>query len=145
MINIKKLYLGADRMIKIKICIICFILLFLGACANNVVDSYYKEVTSEEAKSLIDENDDLIIIDVRSEEEYTLGRLKDAISIPYDMLINQLDKINNFKKKKVLIYCNSGNRSDNVIPVLIREGFTKIYNMVDGISNWNYETFEEDI
>ena len=97
-------------------------------------DGGYGDLTVEQAKSLIDSNPALVILDVRSQEEYDSGHLEGAILIPVDELGTRLDELS--PDEDLLVYCRTGNRSSNAVNILQANGFTKIYHMKDGITAW---------
>lgn len=97
------------------------------------------KVNIEQAKKLIDENKELIILDVRTKEEYDSGHIKNAILIPYDQINQNIDRIKQYKDKPVLVYCRTGRRSAIAVKVLIDNGYSKIYHMYEGITMWKYD------
>ena len=103
----------------------------------------YGDITVEEAKSLIESNVSLIILDVRTPEEYDSGHIKEAILIPISELEGRLDELS--KEEELLIYCRTGNRSTNSVNILKANGYTKIFHMNNGITAWiqaGYPTVE---
>ncbi len=100
------------------------ILILLTGCNNN------SQNTDELEKFMADGN--YIIVDVRTKEEYASSHIKDAINIPYNE-INENIKLD--KSKKILVYCQSGNRSKKAFISLTNLG----YNVYDlgGIDNIN--------
>jgi rhodanese-related sulfurtransferase len=94
----------------------------------------YGDVTVEEAKSLVESNFSLIILDVRTREEYESGHIEGAILIPVSELEDRLDEIS--KEDELLIYCRTGNRSFNSVNILKANGYTRIFHMNDGIIAW---------
>lgn len=94
----------------------------------------YGDITVEQAKSLIESKPSLIILDVRTQDEYDRGHIEGAILIPVDALGNRLDKLS--KNDELLVYCQTGNRSSNAVNTLQMNGFTKIFHMKDGITAW---------
>lgn len=96
---------------KILVFIILFIFSFcLYGCSNNEnIDTSDTDITSVEDKmNGIIENDNYIIVDVRTSEEYNEGHVVGAINIPYD----QIDENSNLDKTKtIMVYCKSGKRS----------------------------------
>jgi rhodanese-related sulfurtransferase len=94
----------------------------------------YGDVTVEEAKSLIESNSSLLIIDVRTREEYDSGHIEGAILIPVNELEDRLDELS--KEEELLIYCRTGNRSSNSVNILNANGYTKIFHLKDGITAW---------
>ena len=92
-------------------------------------------VDVETAKEMI-ENGEVVVIDVRTNEEYNQGHLEDAKLYNYqsdnfNAEINELDR-----DKAYLIYCHSGNRSSKAAAVMNDLGFKTVYNMEGGISAW---------
>jgi len=94
----------------------------------------FGDVTFEEAKSLVESNVSLIIVDVRTREEYDSGHVEDAILIPISELESRINELS--KEEELLIYCRTGNRSSNSVNILKANGYTKIFHMNDGIIAW---------
>ena len=82
----------------------CFLLL---GCSSNP-EYTYQYITSEEAKTIMAEVNNVMIIDVRSREEFSEGHIEEAFNIPYDE-INELIDID--KDTVLFVYCKSGIRS----------------------------------
>ncbi|MDU3352001.1 MAG: rhodanese-like domain-containing protein, partial [Clostridium sp.] len=80
----------------------------------------------------------VIILDVRSEEEYNSGHIENSILIPIDKLEEEAENILNDKNKKILVYCRSGNRSKKASNILLEKGYTNVYDF-GGIKDWPYE------
>lgn len=80
--------------------------------------------TKEEMKTLMN-NNEYIILDVRTKEEYSEGHIIDAINIPYD----NLNKDTSLDKDKIIfVYCRSGNRSKIAFDTLTKLGY-KVYDL----------------
>jgi len=86
------------------------------------------------AKEMIDIDPSLVILDVRTEEEYAKGHIEGAINIPLEELEQRLDELD--RERAILVYCWSGVRSERACEMLIESGFRKVYNMEGGISAW---------
>ena len=98
----------------------------------------YNKITGQEAKEIID-TEEVIVLDVRTPEEYEDEHIEDAILIPDYELKNLAKTKLSDKDKKILIYCRSGNRSESATKELIDMGYKNVYDFV-GINNWSYET-----
>lgn len=98
-----------------------------------------KDISIEESKKLINDGEVTLILDVRNEDEFTEGHLKNSIQIPVDELKESLGDIEKFKDELVLVYCKSGNRSADAMDILKENGFTNLVHMKDGISKWDGE------
>ncbi len=113
------------------ICLLC-------ACRNNknteskiMFDS--NGFLTKEAIKNIQTEDDYIILDVRTKEEYVEKHIVDSILIPYDEI--SAKTINIDKNKIILVYCRSGRRASTAVEKLKDLGYTA-YNM-GGIDNIN--------
>ena len=104
-----------------KIIIILLISLTLCGCESK---KEIKNNPNNELKEILLE-DNYIIVDVRTEEEYNEGHLKNALNIPYDE-INENTELD--KNKAILVYCKSGNRSKMAEDTLINLGY-KVYDL----------------
>lgn len=74
-------------------------------------------------------NDGAILIDVRSEEEYKLSHLDQAINIPVDVIEEEIGNYVVDKGTPVILYCRSGNRSSNAAQALLKLGYYKVYDL----------------
>ena len=94
----------------------------------------YEDIDIHTARSMIEEREDLVILDVRGEDEFLGGHIEGATLIPVGELeawIGELDK-----GADILVYCGSGARSARAARILVEGGFTKVYNMMGGIIAW---------
>lgn len=118
------------------------IFLLIVGCGKSTMETMnemkWTKITTEDAKEIIDKEEDIIILDVRSESEYKEGHITDSILIPVDKLEDKAENILKEKDQKVLIYCRSGNRSAKAADILSKMGYTNVYDF-GGINNWTYE------
>ncbi|MBM3291938.1 rhodanese-like domain-containing protein [Candidatus Bathyarchaeota archaeon] len=99
----------------------------------------YGDVTIQQAYELIKMKPDLVIVDVRSKQEYDSGHIEKAILIPVDEFDRRVAELS--KDDDLLIYCRTGNRSSQAVNILKLKGYTRIYHMKDGILGWNQAGF----
>lgn len=122
------------------ILIVLSLILLLTACTNKSenpeVENGAINVSIDETKELLEKEDDLFILDVRTKEEFDEAHIEGAVQIPVDELETRLDEIENYKDAPMLVYCRSGNRSSIAVEILLENNFTKIYHMSDGYMNW---------
>ena len=132
--------------ILLLISMIVFLALILAGCANantqnnvnNEEGGTYVRISGDEAKKIIDENRSVIILDVRTPEEYKTKHIPGAILISNETITNK--EIEGIKKADtVLVYCRSGNRSREASEKLIAMGYKHVYDF-GGIDTWQYET-----
>jgi phage shock protein E len=70
----------------------------------------------------------LLIIDVRSGEEYDAGHFSTAINIPHDRIATRMEELKPHREKGIILYCQSGSRAAAAEKTLKSNGFTKIIN-----------------
>jgi rhodanese-related sulfurtransferase len=120
---------------KLTLVFMCFLsATFLAQFMVSVEANPYTNLNVSEAKEMVDLNPNLVILDVRYLSEYERGHLKNAILIPVGELEERLNELD--KDKETLVYCKSGGRSATACAILDAHGFTKVYNMMGGISAW---------
>ena len=92
-------------------------------------DSIYQD----EIMSIVKNNQNVILLDVRSKQEYDEGHLKGAINIPVYELEYRVE--NELKDKQCIIiaYCSAGMRSRKAIEILRKLGYKNLYNVEDGV------------
>lgn len=92
----------------------------------------FESVDANTAAYLIEHDENVTILDVRTIPEYKEGHLVNATLIPLDQLQPSLNKLDGVKEKKVLVYCRSGNRSISASRILKAHGFVPV-NVKGGI------------
>lgn len=111
--------------------IICLVIFTLCGCTNN---NSYKTISVSEAYQNMN-NSDIVVVDVRSYNEFKSGHIVDAINIPLDTINENLDIA---KDEIIYVYCASGKRSKLAAEALINLGYQNVYDL-GGINNWIYE------
>lgn len=108
-----------------------------NSTADRVVD--YKDIKPEDAKERLDNEKGIILLDVRTLEEYTEKHIHGSILIPVDEIPSKAAEILTNKNDEIFVYCRSGKRSVTASKALVKMGYTKVYNL-GGIIDWPYET-----
>ena len=93
----------------------------------------YINIDKAKLNDIVNNEDDFLLLDVRAEEEFEEGFIPGAINIPISTLLFNLDDIEDYKYKNVVVYCRSGHRSITACTLLHMEGFEKLYNLETGI------------
>ncbi|MGK0468749.1 rhodanese-like domain-containing protein [Clostridium sp.] len=101
-------------------------------------NSKINNVTAAKAHKLISENNDFVILDVRTKEEYDNGHIQGAKLVPVNILPMKLSELEKFKNSPVLVYCASGGRSPRAVDTLANSSFKNIYHLNRGICSWEY-------
>ncbi len=103
------------------------------------MENSYEQITPAEAKEIMDERDDYVILDVRTQEEYDETHIDGAILIPDYEIVDKAESIHKDKNQLILVYCRSGRRSKNAASELVTLGYTNVKEF-GGIIDWPYET-----
>ncbi len=119
----------------------------LTACSsNNDADTgeanSYQTITAEEAKKMMDDTESIIVLDVRTQEEYEEGHIKDSLLIPDYEITETAETVLTDKSAAILVYCRSGRRSANASQALADLGYENVYDF-GGIIDWPYDVVTE--
>ena len=124
---------------KRTVSILLFLFLLLTGCGGNTADNAYRQISQEEAKAMMDAQE-VILLDVREQDEYDSSHITGAILLPVGTIDeNTAAAVIPEKDAAVLVYCRSGNRSKTAAEALAVLGYTNIYEF-GGINTWPYET-----
>lgn len=110
-----------------------------GVDSGKDTELSYEQISTEEAKSLMESEKDYIIIDSRTEAEFNEGHIEGAILIPEYEIAERAEKELPDKDALILVYCRSGRRSKIASEELARLGYTNVKEF-GGIIDWPYET-----
>ena len=110
-----------------------------SAPAEPSVSAEYRKITPEEAKARMDSGDEVLILDVRTQEEYDAGHIPGAILLPNETIGSEEPVLLADKDAEILVYCRSGRRSAEAANKLVALGYTGVYDF-GGIIDWPYET-----
>ena len=117
-------------------------LLLLAGCGGNAAAGSYQQITQEEAKEMMD-SQEVIILDVREQDEYDSGHIPSAVLLPVGSIDEDTAaEVIPEKDSTVLVYCRSGNRSKQAADKLARLGYTNIVEF-GGINSWPGEIVTE--
>ena len=134
----KKNRLGRNSLYLILISL--FILQFnIFASPGAAADPVRTDISVQVANEMINNNTgypNLLVLDVRTLEEYNDAHLYNATLIPVDELGSRLNEIESYNDTEIIVYCRSGSRSLQASNLLVANNFSKIYNMLGGINAW---------
>ena len=132
------------KKISIKTYLVILVLsIFMTGCGvyqsnSDNTSGNIKKITAEEAKKMMDEDKEILIIDVREENEYNEGHIKNSVLVPLGTIDSSIGNLAKEKEEPILVYCRSGRRSAEAANILNELGYTNIYDF-GGIIDWNYE------
>ena len=110
----------------------------LTACQDGGNTPTYEQITAKEAKKIMNTETDYIIIDARTEEEFSEGHIENAILIPEYEIAKRAEKELPDKDALILVYCRSGRRCKTASEELVKLGYTNVKEF-GGIIDWPYE------
>ena len=151
---------------KIITCLLLAMLLISG-CGNqsdNIADENIRDIQLEE-KTITDNEEtkmgyimipqdsayqlmnddslDVVVVDVRTDEEFDEGHIPGAICIPNEVIEDEAEMILDDKDQTILVYCRSGRRSKEAAAKLVDLGYTDIREF-GGIIDWQYDIVESE-
>jgi phage shock protein E len=99
----------------------------------------YRDISPDEAKERLDNEENVFLIDVRTPQEYAEIHIPQSISLPLNQLDSEISKITKDKNADLIVYCLSGRRAAAACIRLTAMGYVNVNNM-GGIQSWQYQT-----
>lgn len=93
------------------------------------------EVDTVEAARLIDQQN-AMVIDVRTEAEYATGRIPNARHVSLRSLPAHISGLEKYKDRPIVVSCRTGSRSRSAVAYLVENGFEEVYNLKGGLIAW---------
>lgn len=96
-----------------------------------------EDLTQDEWVEQLENDDNAVILDVRTDNEVEEGKIPNAIHIDIyrgQDFISELEKLD--KSKNYYVYCRSGNRSGQACKIMSQLGFANSYNLMGGMLQW---------
>ncbi|MDR2599645.1 MAG: rhodanese-like domain-containing protein [Oscillospiraceae bacterium] len=100
----------------------------------DVGDYGHRIITGEQAREILEANSHVIMLDVRSQEEFDAGNIEGSMHINYSELEENLHLLPD-KDTIIIVYCRAGRRSAIAYEILVNAGYTNVYDM-QMITNW---------
>ncbi len=114
-------------------------LLFTGCASTNNQTNTYRSITMNEAVTMMAEETDYIILDVRRPDEFAAGHIPNAVNVPNETIgTAEIPELPD-KNQLIMVYCRSGRRSKEASEKLVKLGYTNIVEF-GGILDWKGET-----
>ena len=126
------------RMIPI---LLIMTLLLIGCTAPKPATeaNTYRRITMQEAVEMMEKEENYMILDVRTHEEFAAGHIPGAILVPNETISTEEIAQLPDKDQLIMVYCRSGNRSKQASDKLVKLGYTNIIEF-GGINSWPGET-----
>lgn len=127
--------------LSLALAALCLLLAACGAKSEGAPadGAEVHSLTAEEAKARMDSGDPVVILDVRTQEEYDEAHIENAVLLPNEDIGTEPPALLPDLNAELLIYCRSGNRSRQAAEKLLAMGYTQVYDF-GGIKDWPYDT-----
>ena len=102
----------------------------------DITEPQVPEITAENVKKSIDAKEGALLLDVRTAGEYLRGKIEGSINIPVDEVTNFVESVVPDKSHTIYVYCLSGARSVHAVSTMVKLGYTRVYNMINGLLAW---------
>jgi rhodanese-related sulfurtransferase len=103
-----------------------------------VIDLTHAQL-NEKLNEKLTTNSELVIIDVRSAQEFASGHVPGAVNISHDSILRDLSVLDNYKDQDMVFYCRSGKRAASVTDALESGNYTSgrpLYHLDGDILGW---------
>lgn len=124
---------------RIFVLALLIVTMILSGCTSADTGQGYRQITMKEASTMMEEESDYIIVDVRTKEEYAEKHIPDAINIPNETIGKEEIPELPDKEQLIMVYCRSGNRSKQAADKLVSLGYSNIVE-IGGINDWIGDT-----
>lgn len=113
-----------------------------SAVSGGTAPAEARLITPQDAKARLEQESGIIVVDVRTQEEYDQGHLRASVLVPLDDLAALAPEKLPEKDAVLFLYCRSGRRSALAAQQLVSMGYTQVYDL-GGILGWPYEITTE--
>ena len=116
---------------KTAVLLLLLFVLLLQGCGG----PGFKHIDMKEAEKMMESDKNVVIVDVRTQEEYDRKHVLGAICVPIeDIREGKLEKLPD-KNKKLMLYCWTGRRSEDAAAILTKQGYKNVYDF-GGLVDW---------
>lgn len=114
-----------------------FITLTLSLFSSVLFASETPEISQQNLLSALQKsNHNIVVLDVRTAEEYSNGHIENAINVSHNTIADQLVHLSQYKDKTVVLYCRSGHRAGIAANILTKNGFTNLQHLTGDMNGW---------
>ncbi len=121
---------------------VTFLVLFLMLAWSFIAPSvrgFAEQKPADIVKLMNDDN--TLVLDVRSENEFIEGHIVNAVNIPLAYLPKRMDEMSKHKSKAVVVVCKSGARSKSACSILRKEGIENVTSLAGGLLAWQHDKY----
>lgn len=111
-----------------------------GSGSSNPPDNAgagYRDITADQLKSMMENEKNLLVVDVREQEEFAGGHINGAVLLPTSEFASRFTEL--ATDKKIVLVCATGSRSSQAAAYLVQQGYKEVYNLNGGMAAWPYD------
>lgn len=109
--------------------------------AEQAEQAKVQDITPEEAKTRLDSGEAIILVDVRTKQEFDEGHIANAVLLPVDQIQTSAADVLPDQDAVYFVYCRSGSRSGAATAMMVEMGYQNVFDL-GGIIDWPYETVQ---
>ena len=103
---------------------------------HNLISGMDKSsIQPHQATAMINQQD-AVVVDVRPMTDFSAGHIINSINIPVNSLKSQMNRLEKYRNKPIIVACRSGAQSSGACKQLHKEGFEQVFNLKGGILAW---------
>ncbi|MEY8214841.1 MAG: rhodanese-like domain-containing protein [Colwellia sp.] len=96
-----------------------------------------KDISQSQLQQIMKHDKQVVVLDVRTVEEFEEGHIPNAVNIPHKELKARLAELSGAKNTQVVIYCRSGRRAEVARQVLVKSGFNQLDHLSGDFNEWS--------
>jgi len=99
------------------------------------------QISADEVQKAINEKKDIVLLDVRTAEEYGRGKIEGSLNISVENILDKIITAVPDKNKTIYAYCLSGSRSEVAVAMMKQLGYTNAFSMTSGLLMWRSKKY----
>lgn len=117
-----------------QLCVLVFMFFFAGAIQANET----KTISAQQLQSMMlaPKAEPVVVLDVRSEEEFNSGHIANAINIPHNEIEQRLNELSMYQDTLLVVHCRSGRRAQIAETILKQQGFSRLRHLSGDFIGW---------
>ena len=104
---------------------------------ESITSDSVQVIDATTALEMMNDGEAYILVDVRTEDEFSQGHIEGAVLVPYDQIDSLAPTLIPDMSSRILVYCRSGRRSAIAAESLVDMGYNNVYDF-GGINDWPY-------
>lgn len=119
--------------------------LFILATMLGIGAESEQTITQQELLHRLETRTDLLILDVRTPQEFAAGHIPGAVNVPHTVLSKRIEAVQLYQDQEVVVYCEAGVRSRKAENILRQAGFAKVRHLKGDMAAWQRSSLPLEI